>query len=66
MFAEFVKKALLKKAVSAKIASLAFKVVKGVYTVLTWFLDPGGYLFDLIDSHDKVPNNKYIDWPVKF
>ena len=58
MFAEFVKKALLKKAVSAKIGSLAFKVVKGVFIVLTWFLDPGGYLFDLIDSHDKVSNNK--------
>ena len=61
----------LKRAVKSALKQASFKastilkingLLRGVFSVASYFTNPGGVIFNLLNSKDKIPNNKYLDF----
>jgi RHS repeat-associated protein len=61
MFANELKKKLLAKGISARIASYVANAANVLFNMLMWATDPGSKIFARIDSKDHVPNNGYLN-----
>ncbi|RHW36022.1 hypothetical protein D1B31_18215 [Neobacillus notoginsengisoli] len=62
IFSNSLKRQLLAKGVSATIASYVAGATNVLFNVLMWAADPGGKLFDQLDSRDKRRNNGYLNY----
>lgn len=61
IFSSSLKKKLLAKGVSAKVASYVAKAVVVGFTILQWAHNPGLQLFKLMDKKDHRPKNGYLN-----
>ncbi|MBZ9686140.1 DNRLRE domain-containing protein [Clostridium estertheticum] len=61
----------LKRAVRSALKQASFKasaitkitgLLSGVFSIASYFTNPGGVIFNLLNSKDKIPNNKYLDF----
>lgn len=62
LFAQSVARSRLAAIVGYSIAQWVTNGINVVFNILMWAIDPGGQIFNYLDSRDRYPNNGYLNY----